>query len=70
MGESGFQGEECVKEVVAMAKKNTQDIKSMFAKAVAKQSAEKLSRVKIVADDKREDDGEEEPPLKKKKLKM
>ena len=70
MGKVEFQGEECVKEVVAMAKKNTQDIKSMFAKAVAKQSAEKLSRVKIVADDKREDDGEEEPPLKKKKLKM
>ena len=70
MGKVEFQGEECVKEVVAMAKKNTQDIKSMFAKAVAKQSAEKLSRVKIVADDKREDDGEEEPPMKKKKLKM
>ena len=70
MGKVEFQGEECVKEVVAMAKKNTQDIKSMFAKAVAKQSAEKLSRVKIVADDKREDDGEEESPMKKKKLKM
>jgi len=73
MGKVEFQGEACVKEVVAVAKKNTQDIKSMFAKAVAKQSAEKLSRVKIdaVAATDEEDgkkDGGDEPAKKKLKL--
>jgi len=70
MGKVEFQGEACVKEVVAVAKKNTQDIKSMFAKAVAKQSAEKLSRVKIDAvtttdeEEGKKDEGDE--PAKKK----
>ena len=67
MGKIEFQGDACVKEVVAVAKKNTQDIKSMFAKAVAKQSAEKLSRVKIDAFAETANcDKEDEPPAKKK----
>ena len=50
-----------------MAKKNTQDIKSMFAKVVAKQSAEKLSQVKIDAFAETANcDKEDEPPAKKK----
>ena len=68
MGKIEFQGDACVKEVVAVAKKNTQDIKSMFAKAVAKQSAEKLSRVKIdnAFAETANCDKEDEPPAKKK----
>ena len=70
MGKIEFQGDACVKEVVAVAKKNTQDIKSMFAKVVAKQSAEKLSQVKIdnaFAETARVDK-EDEPAKKKLKL--
>ena len=67
MGKIEFQGDACVKEVVAVAKKNTQDIKSMFAKVVAKQSAEKLSQVKIDAFAETANcDKEDEPPAKKK----
>jgi len=69
MGKIEFQGDACVKEVVAVAKKNTQDINSMFAKAVAKQSAEKLSRVKIDAFAETANcDKEDEPAKKKLKL--
>ena len=68
MGKIEFQGDACVKEVVAVAKMNTQDIKSMFAKVVAKQSAEKLSQVKIdnAFAETANCDKEDEPPAKKK----